>query len=164
MKILKSNGEQPKKNINLPKNIIFKLIAIFILSNIFTFLIVSEAFIPDTKSNFIEPKKLMRPGYTDLSVEVDVRTSLETNTPYTLTNRKKTIYIPHVFYVKSLAESTDNYLDEPHEKSSLLLNVPKKYLAEIIRSGHLELYPLVERKQLITKTHHKKEMQYEINF
>lgn len=158
------NGASWRKNMEKTKKaFIVRVVAIFILSNLSSLMIGTYLAEPVLTQQTSETT-INRPDYSEISLSLDVKVHLDLKTPYTLTSTANNIYIPYVFFVREVQENQDEFNGFNMNQAAgreIVISVPKKYIAKILRTKSLRLLPQLPRELLLTKS---KGRTYEINY
>ena len=147
----------------LTKELKLKFIFMFLISNLSTFMIASTTKIETTSLEVDSQELIPRPDHIELALAVQIRAELVFNKPYVLTNMKRSLYIPYVFFINKLKLETLSEYPEVSELASekLILSIPKNSISKLLDRRDLMLIPQIEKK-LIHK--HNQRRTYEINF
>ncbi len=146
----------------LNKDMKLRLLAMFLFSNLASLMLGG--------SLTEEPKLLseietitQREGYMDLALNVEVSVDLIPQTPFVLTNKTRTLYIPFAFFIKKeIPQDANPFNSETlNQGQRIILSLPKKYITKVLTNKNLVLLPQLERKFVLT---HTKRRNHEIHF
>lgn len=147
----------------LSKEMKLRLIAMFLLSNLSS-LMLGSSMIKTTDFKPVVEKVQIRQGYTNIALRVHSTVDLNSLTPFVITNSKRNLYVPYVFYQKMENEQAiDPFAGEDTAQMvKLVLSVPERFVPKLLKEKHLLLVPQIARELILSHT--KRRESYEIHF
>lgn len=136
-----------------------KIFALFILSNICTFLLSSS----ETNNGLeITSPPIVRPDYVNIVIEAELKTEFDTSVPLVLSNKSRTLYIPTVFMKQKVSNDQNTVPEFASLPTSnhYLISINKKFVPHLLKSNKFEILPMIEKEILVKK---QRNHTYEIN-
>lgn len=146
-----------KKNIDIKDKKTF--LCILLISNLLIYLLAdgNEGTIEYPQTDVI----LERPDYKVFKVKAELQTKFEPNTPISIINKAKNLYIPHAILIEK-GQQRPSEIDEDFEQKTtneFTIYIHKDFIPKLIEKKNLIILPHIN-KNLITK----KRSSYEISF
>lgn len=142
------------------KLFIIKMGILLILSNILTFLIVSEFSEINIDEQVESP--IIRPNYIEFEITATSFTPLSQNTAYCITNKDRSIYIPNIFIVSERTQSSHFLPESDSSTKKITISINKEDISKIIGQKELHIYPNLHKSQILSKFNKGESL--EINF
>ncbi len=147
---------------DLDKNFKIKVLALFLISNISTYLLCTE---PEQNYDLTSPSQVEpfkeRPNYIKIKIKGhSLSPEMKSNT-ISLLDEKNRVIIPHGFYIKQLPSQYNEVLSERAQmEESFLIYVHTKYISKISPTRLYKIVPYLSELNIKPKIRRAYELRY----